>query len=226
MSYLWKEFNIKTFVSETAIFRNGKFCPKLSTLTDLNIAKEYDKPIHIIYIGEISGKKTLNINILSENQKIFLSIDIKNKDDASLNIRIKNSGKNSVFLGQIMLDNFSNLDFDCVNIHEKSDTTILVKAKLLAEKNSFSKLSGVAIINKNSPNANSDISFCAMAEKGAKIEFIPAQKISSIPKYAAHSASIYKPSFSQIEYLREAGLSGQEAKSAMREAFLKDFSLF
>ena len=36
MSYLWQEFNIKTFPAETLVFRNGLFCEELSDYNDLD----------------------------------------------------------------------------------------------------------------------------------------------------------------------------------------------
>ena len=55
----------------------------------------------------------------------------------------------------------------------------LIKNKVLAGKNSNSKLSGTAKINKDCENCKSDIAFLAMVEQDAKIEFLPAQIISS-----------------------------------------------
>lgn len=226
MSYMWDEFNIKTFPAETVVFRNGVFCPELSTLQGTDFYHEYDKPIHIIYIGEITGNNRLDINIFTNNQKIFLSAKIKNKKPAFLNIFIKNAGKKSEFRGQVLLENSNTLNFDCTGEHENSENMILLKTKLLAHKNSISKLSGVAVINKNCKNVTSDISFSALAEKTARIEFSPSQRISSVPKTADHSASIYQPTIQQIEYLRETGLSGAEVKDVLHEAFINDFSLF
>ena len=102
----------------------------------------------------------------------------------------------------------------------------MLQHKLIANKQSISKLSGVAIIDKNCPNCNSDINFAALSDRDAKIEFLPAQRISSVPDAAGHSASIYSPKTVQIEYLRGAGLSTLEITKVMREAFMNDFSLF
>ncbi len=226
MSYMWDEFNIKTFPAETVVFRDGVFCPDLSTLKNTDFNKTYKKPIHIIYIGEISGKNRLDINISAKNQHVYLTMKIKNKKPAFLNIFIKNAGKNSDFRGHILLENKNNLSFDCMANHNESDTSILIKTKLLADKNSISKISGTAVIDKKAFNTSSDISFSAMADKTARIEFTPAQKISTIPKKANHSASIYQPNMIQIEYLRESGLSGTEVKETLKEAFINDFSLF
>ena len=67
---MWDEFNIKTFPAETIVFRDGVFCPDLSTLESTNVDKKYDLPVHIIYIGEIAGKCRLEINIGAENQSV------------------------------------------------------------------------------------------------------------------------------------------------------------
>lgn len=226
MSYLWKEFNIKTFPAETAVFRDGVFCPELSTISGTDISEKYPRPIHIIYVGEIADEKILNINISVENQPVFLSVRVKNKKPAFLNIFIKNTGKNSELRGHVMLENDNNLTFDCTARHAAANTGILVKTKLLAGKNSISKLSGTAVIEKNCANTVSDIGFAALASDGARIEFMPAQRISSIPDAADHSASIYRGRPPQIQFLREAGLSGAEATAALKEAFINDFPLF
>ena len=42
MSYIWQDFNIKTFPAETVVFRDGVFCPELSTLESPVIDKNYD----------------------------------------------------------------------------------------------------------------------------------------------------------------------------------------
>ena len=182
MSYMWNEFNIKTFPAETIVYRDGVYCPDLSTLENKPIDKKYDLPVHIIYIGEITGNCRLNIELNSENQPVFLTVKIKNKKPAFFNIFIKNTGKNSK-----------------------------------------SVLSGTAKIHKNCDNCNSDINFLAMIEEGAKIEFMPTQEISSIPKTADHSAGIYTPNDAQVLYLRQAGLGILEIKDVTKEAFLNDY---
>ena len=210
MSYMWNEFNIKTMPAETIVYRNGLFCPELSTLGGAVIDKNYDVPVHIIYVGEISGENRLNIDILVPNQPVFF------------NIFIKNTGKNSEIHGGVLLENNNDLTYNITANHAAADTTICVKSKLVAGKNTKSKLSGTAIIEKNAGNTISDIAFSALADKTARIEFMPAQRISSVPKSADHSASIFHPSDYQIEYLRSAGLSGAETIAAMREAFMND----
>ena len=222
MSYMWNEFNIKTVPAETIVYRNGIFCPELSTLGGTVIDKNYDVPVHIIYVGEISGENRLNIDILVPDQPVILSVRVKNNLPAFFNIFIKNTGKNSEIHGGVLLENNNDLTYNITANHAAPDTTICVKSKLVAAKNTKSKLYGTAIIEKNAGNAISDIAFSTLADKTARIEFMPAQRISSVPKSADHSASIFHPSDCQIEYLRGAGLAGAETIAAMREAFMND----
>ena len=91
MSYMWNEFNIKTFPAETVVFRDGVYCADLSTLKNTDIDKNYDLPVHIIYTGEISGDNIIDINIGASNQPVFLSVDVKNNLPAKLKILIKNA---------------------------------------------------------------------------------------------------------------------------------------
>jgi len=226
MSYMWDNFNIKPFPAETIVYRNGKYCTDLSTIPNGPISKNYDLPVHIIYVGEIDGKNELNIDVNIPNQKVYLSVNIKNKKPAFLNIFIKNTGKISEIRGHILLDNYDNFTYNCTANHLAENTSIFLQNKLIANKGSYSKLSGVAIIDKNCPNCNSDINFSAISTKDAKIEFLPAQRISSVPENAGHSASIYSPKSVQIEYLRSAGLGTIEIDQIMRETFINDFSLF
>ena len=222
MSYIWNEFNIKTFPAETIVFRDGEYCPELSTLENAPINKKYNLPVHIIYVGEIYGDKNLDISVGAENQEVILSVNLKIKKPAFLNIFIKNAGKNSKITGNVFIENYSELTYNCDANHISSDTDIFIKNKIWAGKNSKSVLSGIAQINKNCENCGSDLSFTAMTEQGAKIDFMPAQKIYSIPKQADHSASIFEPTDSQIQYLRQSGLGILEIKDVTKEAFLNE----
>lgn len=222
MSYMWNEFNIKTFPAETIVYRDGKYCPELSTIADAPINEKYDLPVHIIYIGEIAGKNDLNINVGSENQNVIVSVNIKINSPAFLNIFIKNAGKNSEINCNVMMDNYSELDFNCVARHLYENTGVFVKNKLIGRKNSKSKLSGTAIIEKGCSDCKSDVSFSAMQEQGAKIEFLPAQNIKAEPIFAEHSANIYKPTDAQVLYLRQAGLGIIEIDDVVKEAFLNE----
>ena len=219
---MWNEFNIKTFPAETIVFRDGQYCPELSTLENKPIDKKFDLPVHIIFVGEINDNNTLNIELGADEQEVILTAKILNKKPAFLNIFIKNAGKNSKITGNIFIENLSELTYKCDTYHLSKNTDIFIKNKVWAGKNSKSVLSGTAQINKNCENCGSDLSFTAMCEQGAKIDFMPAQKISSIPKQADHSASLYEPTDAQILYLRQAGLGILEIKGVTKEAFLNE----
>lgn len=228
MSYMWDEFNIKTFPAETLVYRDGVFQPEISTLPELKkISKKYDLPIHIIYVGKITGKNTLNIELNTPNQPVFLSINVKNNFPAFLNIFIKNAGKNSVIRGHIMVKNSSKLDVNILAEHQEPNTGILLQTKIIGEKDSISKISGTAVIGKNCENTQSDIKFAGFStDISAKISFTPSQRISSVPEFAEHSAYIFHITPPQETYLRESGLSGPEVKKVMSDAFINDFDLF
>ena len=224
MSYIWQDFNIKTFPAETVVFRDGVFCPELSTLESPVIDKNYDLPVHFIYVGELIGKNNLDI-IINENvknQKIYLSAKIKVKKDAVLNISVKNNGVYSDLRGFFIIENHKNLDFNLDVYHLSGNTGISIQTKLLAYKDSVSKLTGTAHIYKYCEDAESDINFSAIADKGAKIIFCPVQNISAIPKNASHSASMAFYTQPQIEYLHQAGLTDIEIKKVLKEAFITD----
>ena len=231
MSYLWQEFNIKTFPSETLVFRNGDFCDDLSDYenceynkkTNTVIIKNTPKlPVHIIYIGEIDGKIALNIEIKAENAGIFMTNKIINKKPAFLNIFVKNAGKKSFFRGQIIAQNYDSLNIDATGQHLIDESDIFINTRVLAHKNTNTILKGFAKIDKNIKDCNSDISFSVMADESAKITMVPTQYINSVPKSATHSASLYKPTDNQINYLRESGLSGIEVKELLETAFLSE----
>ena len=217
---MWNEFNIKTFPAETVVYRDGVYCPELSTLDNAPINKKYKLPVHIIYVGEIAGENNLDVQVGAENQKIIVSVNVKIKKPAFLNFFIKNAGENSEIQCNIMMDNYAEINLNCVAEHLYKNTGIFVKNKVICRKNSDSKLSGTAIIKPDTPECKSNMEFVAMVEDGARVEFIPAQKISAEPIAADHSASIFKPTDAQIFYLRQAGLSGAEVDIAMKEAFL------
>ena len=229
MSYLWQEFNIKTFPAETLVFHNGVFMPELSTYESaffdnntITIQKTPKLPVHIIYVGEIAGNIDLNIIINAENTDVFMSFKTINKLPAFLNIFVKNTGKKSVFNGQIIMQNYNSLKISATGEHLAENTGIFIKNRVLAHKDTNTVLEGYAKIEKNIPNCDSDISFSVMADENAKITMKPTQFIKSIPNNASHSASIYKPNDNQINYLRMAGLSGAEVKEVLENAFLSE----
>ena len=229
MSYLWQEFNIKTFKAETLVFRDGVFCEDLSDYesinfepesNSINITKTPKLPIHIIYIGEIAGNIDINVNISAQNAKVIATLKIINTKPAFLKIFIKNTGKNSLFNGRIIAQNHNSLKIDVFGEHLCENTGVFVKTHVLAHKNSETVLNGYATIEKNFKDCDSDISFSVMADENAKISMKPVQYIKSEPLSAKHSAAIYKPNTAQINYLRESGLSGVEVKQVLQEAFL------
>ena len=229
MSYLWQEFNIKTFPAETLVFRDGVFCEDLSEYESVKFNKQenlisVDKtpnlPVHIIYIGEVSGNIDFYININAENTNIVLDWKTTNKKPAFFNLFIKNFGKNSVLNGQIIDKNYDKLKINVKAQHLTENTGIFVKTRVVAYKNTSTDLQGSAIIEKNATDCDSDISFSVMADESAKIILKPTQYINSAPKKASHSASLYKPNENQIKYLRTSGLGTIEIKQVMEEAFL------
>ncbi len=229
MSYLWQEFNIKTFPAETLVFRDSVFYEDLSEYKNvsfnkdnnlISVNKTSELPIHIIYIGEISGDIQLNIDINAENMNIIMDFKTSNKKPAFLNIYIKNTGKNSVFNGQIIDKNYDKLKINIIGQHLEENTDIFVKTRVAAYKNTLTELEGSAKIEKNANNSNSDISFSVMADKQAKVILKPTQYINAVPKSASHSASLYKPNKNQINYLQTSGLGEIEIKEILEEAFL------
>ena len=228
MSYMWNKFNIKTFPSETLVYVDGVFRSDLSTLSETEIfSKKYDLPVHIICVGKIEREITLNINITAENQSFFLTVDLENNFPGFLNIFIKNAGKNSELRGHIMVKNYSDFGGKIIAQHDAPNTGILIQNKIIGYKNSYSRMSAAAIINKNCPGAKSDIRLAGHTiDHSAKIKFVPAQRIKSVPELAEHSAYMMHATGPQENYLRTAGLSGAEVKEAITEAFIKDFNLF
>ena len=228
MSYMWNKFNIKTFPSETIVYVDGIFRPDISTMAETEIfSKKYDLPIHIIYVGKIVRESTLNINITANNQPIFLTVNLENNFPGFLNIFIKNAGKNSELRGHILVKNYSDFAGKIVAEHICADTGILIQTKIIGYKNSYSRVSATAIINKNCPNTKSDIRLAGHTiDQSAKIRFAPTQRIKSVPDFAEHSAYMMHVTEPVEYYLRAAGLSGAEVKDAVTEAFTKDFNLF
>lgn len=228
MSYLWQEFNIKTYPAETLVFRDGKYCDELSEYKSCEINNEKNLisvnktpklPVHIIYIGEIAGNIDLNIDINAKNTKIEMDFKTINKKPAFLNINVKNFGKESIFNGQIIDKNYDNLKINVIGEHLSENTGIFIKTRVAAYKNTITDLYGCAKIQKNAENSESDISFSVLADENAKIILKPAQYINSVPKNAMHSASLYKPSENQIKYLQNAGLSKIEINQILEEVF-------
>jgi len=228
MSYLWQEFNIKTFPAETLVFRDGVFRPELSEYESaeinheknlISVQKTSKLPVHIIYIGEIAGKTDLNIDINCEKSRVFMTCKIFNKKPAFLNIFIKNTGKKSVFDGKIIAKNTDILKINEIGQHLSSNTGIFLKNHIISYKGSETELKGCTKIENNLSDCDSDISFSVLADKDSKIIMQPTQYIKSIPFAASHSASLYKPTDNQITYLKMSGLSDSEIKQIMEDAF-------
>ena len=231
MSYLWQEFNIKTFKSETLVFRDSVFYPDLSDYKNIeynknknliSINKTPDLPVHIIYIGEIIGNIELNIEVNSDNTDIIMDFKTICKKPAFLNIFVKNTGKNSAFNGKIIIKNHSDLKINITGEHKQENTNIFVKTKVAAYKNSKNYMYGISKIDKNCQNCDSDISFSVISDENSVITMKPVQYIQSVPKNASHSASIYKPNYNQIYYLKTSGLSDNEVKNILEQAFLEE----
>ena len=83
MSYIWNEFNIKTFPAETIVFRNGEYCSELSTLPNF-ISEDFKKSVvrndYIYGLQEAQLKNNIKpfMNFISEMvleaQKEYLRI--------------------------------------------------------------------------------------------------------------------------------------------------------
>jgi len=231
MSYLWQEFNIKTFNAETLVFHDGVFCPELSDYESveykennnfISVKKTPKLPIHIIYVGEIAGNIDLNIDINIVDTNIIMTFKTICKKPAFLNIFIKNTGKNSVFDGKIIIKNYSDLKINVIGQNLCEKTGIFIKTKIAAYKNSKNYMQGTAKIEKNTPNCDSDISFSCLADEKSIINMKPIQYIKSVPNNASHSASLYKPNKNQIYYLKTSGLSDNEINTVLEEAFLEE----
>jgi len=223
MNYLWEEFNIKTFPAETIVFRDGVYQPELSTLPNSSkIEKGYDLPIHIIYVGEISGKKDIHFEMSAPNQQVFLSLKVANKTPAFLTVFIKNAGKNSDFRGKFLVQNFSDLSVKQTAQHVAKNTGIFLENKIVAHSGTDTKLFGVAKIEPGCDMCGSNIGFAVLAAPDAKVQFSPDQRISASPETAGHSAFIWRATPPLIQYLGSTGLSADEIKKVLEEAFTND----
>ncbi|MCL2538275.1 MAG: SufD family Fe-S cluster assembly protein [Alphaproteobacteria bacterium] len=237
MSYLWEKFNIKTFPARPLVFADGEFQPELSDcdaakleINDNNIEIIVDSagelPIHIIYVGEIIGDKVIKIKqsesrISNLESRIYLTAKLSNKLPAFLTFFIDSAGKNSKINAKIVIQNFSGLKLSIFADHLAENTGLFVQNRVLAHAGSETELYGLAKIVGDCPDCESDISFTAMCAPDAKITMSPNQRIVSIPKSAEHSASIYRGTQPQIQYLAAAGLTPDQIKTTLEKAFLE-----
>lgn len=232
MKYLWDAFDIKTFPAFTAVFVDGDFNAELSELgdiikvesknvtTEITIKKTGKMPVHIIYVGKIQGNHEININITAQKAKVFMTGKIICEKPVFLTKTIKNSGILSRFESNFLIQNKDNFKMTIFGKHLAENSGIIDKTKVVAHKDSETELSGAAVIAPNFESCESDISFSALCDPDIKsIRFSPAQHIKSEPARAEHSASIWRGSDAQIEYLRTAGLSSAEIDITLQEAF-------
>ncbi|MGI5845562.1 MAG: hypothetical protein ACOX7D_00005 [Alphaproteobacteria bacterium] len=232
MNYLKEEFNIKTFPSETIVFHNGIFIKNLSdskqeiiftdNKTKIIINSFSSLPIHIIYVGEISGDIDLNFEIKIPNQKVVFTTKIKNKNPAFLNIFIKNTGKNSNFNGNFLIQNYCSFSLKQIAQHFSKNTGIFLNNKIIGHSGTKTKLYGISKIELGCDICSSDINFAVLAAPDAEILFSPNQQISSIPEFAGHSAFLWQAKQPVIQYLSSTGLSLSEIKKVLEEAFTND----
>lgn len=103
----------------------------------------------------------------------------------------------------------------------KAGSGAKVAVKLLAASGSESYLSGTAAIPADCPGAVSDISFSVLAAPDIKsLKISPAQRISSAPKSAEHSANLWRPAPNAVRYLETAGIS--DASDLLERVFLEE----
>ena len=234
MNNLFEKFNILRFRSYEIIFNNNRLISNIDNKSiivkedDINIIDntKNDLPIHIIYVGSINNKTNVNIKINNNNQFVFLTAKIINNSNSEFNINIINNGINSKFKGKLIIKNKSELNIkeNCQQI--KDYTELILYTRIINLKNSNSKISATATIDKNLKECISDINFSAIADINSKIEFLPIQYIKSIPISADHSASLYKEKPNQIQYLKSSGLNEKQTNKILKESFIKDIPLF
>ena len=111
---------------------------------------------------------------------------------------------------------------------EETESIVLENIHLLLTENSsffqFPNYSTQCDIKSDDENMklDSNISFSVLADTKAKITMVPTQYINSVPKSASHSASLYKPTENQINYLRTSGLSEKEINYILEQAFTEE----
>lgn len=220
MAYLFDDFkNIRTFPANTRVYRDGVFAPELS---DENAGA--DLPLHIIHIGRISGAQNWFVDMNDMiPASVFLTARIETSGASKIRIEINPNFDGAAFDGRIFIKNAGNLTLNVIGNNNKSGTKINCATKLFALAGSKNDLSGVANIPAEVAGAESWISFSALCERGAaSVRMSPAQRISSVPAAAGHSASIYSPAPAEIRYLETAGLSARESRDLLDRAFMEE----
>jgi len=163
------------------------------------------------------------IRIVNETEgELFITVKSEIKNPTVLQFFIENAGEFSKISGQFTFLNDSDLDLTFFGDHLVKNTAVLIKNKILADTGSSTKVSGVARILGGCESCDSDMDFSAMCAPDIKsIEFNPTQELFSPPSRAEHSASIYRGTKPQIEYLSSAGISREEIGQILRNAFLE-----
>ncbi|MDR1071427.1 MAG: SufD family Fe-S cluster assembly protein [Rickettsiales bacterium] len=218
MSYLFDHFkNIRTFPANTRVYRDGVFAPELSSENE-----GPGLPLHIIHIGKITGDHNWVID-MGGPRDVFLTARIETEGAANISVEIDANLENMGFDGRMIVKNAGNLTLDVVGNNNKSGTRIRVETKLFADAGSESELRGLANIPADVSGAESDIGFSALCDPRAKsLAMSPAQRISSAPASAGHSASIYRPPAAQARYLETAGLTELESADLLNKVFLEE----
>jgi Fe-S cluster assembly scaffold protein SufB len=218
MTYLFDDFkNIRTFPANTQVYRDGVLVPEFC---DNSLGE--DAPLHIIHIGHISGAQNWFID-MNDVKNVYLTARITIDDNAKIRIEINANHENQEFDGKLFIKNSGDLDLNIVANNNKSYTQIHCETKLFAMANSKNNMAGTANIPSDVIDADSDIGFSALcANNVAYLKMAPSQRISSVPKSATHSASIYHPTPAQVKYLEMAGLSDDQATDLLNKAFMDE----
>jgi len=216
MAYLFEEFkNIRTFPARTRVYRDGEIVPELSSEEGANL------PLHIIRIGKLTGAHNWFVD-MDEAGDVFLTARIETEGDTKINLRINPNLENIGFDGKLIIKNTGNLNLEIAGNNNRGGTRIKCQTKLFAAAGGENRLLGVANIPSGVRGAETDISFAALCEPNAFVSMSPRQRISSIPKSAEHSASIYRPAPAQIRYLETAGLTAAESSALLNQTFMEE----
>jgi len=209
--------SIRTFPARTRVFRDGAFVPELSS-EDAGA----ELPLHIIHIGKIEGERNWFID-MTDAVGVFFTARIEIASAAKIKLEVNANIENAEFDGKIIIKNAGKLDLGIIGGNNKSNTKIKCETKLFAAAGSENRMTGSAVVPANAKDAETDISFAALAMPGVKsLEMSPMQKISGIGATARHAASIYRPAATQIQYLKTAGLSASAATELLNRAFTEE----